>query len=289
LPLAKRSLFNVRWPFHWSYGWDLCTQTEVAVPLAILQMARTAKIAYHLGAFQVSSNGLGAGNTFLEAILAALHEVIERDGVTCNRLAWERGAVPLLVPKAALERDAVVSEVIDKCNAAGVDLRVYDCTVDTDVPTYMAYAFNRVPLAWASFAATAAHLDTGIAMLRAISEALQGRLNYIAGSRDDIFRSGYSRLQRADSSEMIRSLLDEVTTVAPERAPATTSTFEGDVHTLLTRLNRVGFDRVIVVDLTPPGFPISVVRVVVPGLEGYMHYGFTPGERGLRYAEARRQ
>jgi ribosomal protein S12 methylthiotransferase accessory factor len=285
LPLSRSSLFNVRWPFHWSYGWDLCAQTEVAVPLASLQMARTAHMARHMGAFQVSSNGLGAGNTFLEAVLAALYEVIERDGITCNRLVWESGVrYPSLIPCEAIHRSPLVSGLIEQCDAADVEVRIYDCTVETDVPTYMAYVFNRLPIGLGIFRGYGAHLDTEVAMLRAISEALQGRLNYIAGSRDDIFRAGYWRLQRSDTHDMIRSLREETTTTAPHREPATTPSFEGDVHSLLSRLNRVGFDRVIVVDMTPPDFPISVVRVMVPGLEGYMHYGYTPGERGLKFA-----
>ena len=286
LPLAKRSLFNRRWPFLWSYTWDICSQMEVAVPLGVLQMARTSQITRHLGAFQVSSNGLGSGNIFLEAILAALYEVIERDGVTCHRLAWQHGtAMPAVVSDTLLRAHPAVSDVINRCEDAGVGVRVYDCMVDTKVPTYMAYVFDRIPVGHGIFRGYGAHLDVGIAILRALSEALQGRLNYIAGSRDDIFRAGYWRLKASDNAKMILSFTEDVTTVAPENTSTATSTFEGDVHTLLAQLSSAGFGQVLVSDMTPAGFPISVVRVIVPGLEGYMHFGFHPGERGRRHAE----
>jgi ribosomal protein S12 methylthiotransferase accessory factor YcaO len=48
----------------------------------------------------------------------------------------------------------------------------------------------------------------------------------------------------------------------------------------LGQLRKAGIEQVAVVDLTLPKFGISVVRVVIPGLEG-MHDapGFTPGAR----------
>jgi ribosomal protein S12 methylthiotransferase accessory factor len=129
-----------------------------------------------------------------------------------------------------------------------------------------------------------AHLDPEIAIVRAITEALQGRLNYIAGSRDDIFRSAFSRTLSAWSSTV--EALDRVqreSPPAPIRPSLAHSSLEADVHLLLKRLGASGIEHVIVVDITPEGFPIHVVRVVAPGLEGYMHHGYLPGRRAQRY------
>lgn len=42
-----------------------------------------------------------------------------------------------------------------------------------------------------------------------------------------------------------------------------------DVRLLLDRLRAAGLPRAVMVDLSPPGIPAHVVRVVVPGLESW--------------------
>jgi ribosomal protein S12 methylthiotransferase accessory factor len=54
----------------------------------------------------------------------------------------------------------------------------------------------------------------------------------------------------------------------------------GDVKYELSRLRSAGIDQVIVVDLSPGAHvPFSVVRVIVPRLEGPQHWGYVPGPR----------
>src|SRR5215211_7128971 len=65
LPLTRHSVFTQDWPYYWCLGWDLITQAEMPVPMAMVGMSRSA-MASSLRAFLVSSNGLGAGNSFLE-------------------------------------------------------------------------------------------------------------------------------------------------------------------------------------------------------------------------------
>jgi ribosomal protein S12 methylthiotransferase accessory factor YcaO len=46
------------------------------------------------------------------------------------------------------------------------------------------------------------------------------------------------------------------------------ATLEGDIVAILGRLQEVGINQVVVVDLSSPDMPWAVARVVVPGLEG---------------------
>jgi ribosomal protein S12 methylthiotransferase accessory factor YcaO len=62
------------------------------------------------------------------------------------------------------------------------------------------------------------------------------------------------------------------------------ATFEQDVNRLLANIRTVGLEHVVVFDLTPEDFPVHVVRVIVPGMEGYMHHGYRPGPRASRAA-----
>ena len=53
-----------------------------------------------------------------------------------------------------------------------------------------------------------------------------------------------------------------------------------DLAHVLAQLERAGLNRVIFVDLARPGIPVSVVRVIVPGLEGPTDSpSYVPGRR----------
>ncbi len=285
LPLTRWGLFSPDWPFHWFLGWDLITQSEVPVPLAIVGMSRNSALMASVGAFHVTSNGLGAGNSFLEAVAAGLYEVIERDAIACTfNAALRRGHMIPVVPEAALRCYPLVASVLDKCDQAGVKVVVYDCIVDTTVPAYMAFVYDYENQGVGVVRGSGAHLDPEVAILRAVTEGLQARLNFIAGSRDDIFRSAFVRF-RADWGQSVEAIEREQLT-SPQATPVSSlasSTFEDDITYLLTCVKDAGLKNVVVADLTPPGFPVHVVRVLVPGLEGYMHYGYRPGGRALGY------
>ena len=286
LPLSLHSLFNREWAFHWHEAWDLANDATVMVPLAIVGMSRSEALLSSLGAFQVSSNGLGGGNTFLEAVTSAIYETIERDAVACHSLAAHltRHKIPV-VPRSLLDEYRLVQGVLEACDRAGISCVVYDCTLDTCVPAYSASIFEEQDHGVGVVRGSGAHLDPEIAILRAVTEALQARLNFIAGSRDDIFRSAFRRYQ-ADSS-VIPLIQSEAASapVAHRRASTAGDTFQADVRALVSNLRQAGLAHAALVDLTPADCPIHVVRVIVPGLEGYMHHGYRPGRRALSFVE----
>jgi ribosomal protein S12 methylthiotransferase accessory factor len=287
LPLSRESLFTPDWPFHWCLGWDLISQAEVPVPYATVGMSRTQANVTNLGAFQVSSNGLGAGNSLLEAVAAGLYEVIERDAVACQHFAaLHNGHVFPLFAEAELKSRPLVATVLERCDRADVRVVVYDSTTDTQVPTYVAIAYDRTDHGVGLMKGSGAHLDPEVAVLRAINEALQARLNFIAGSRDDIFRSAFSRA-RANWRPMRERLEHAFDADSPQGSlgeSRAAATFEDDVHHLLTNVRKAGLEHVVIFDLTPHDFPVHVVRVVVPGMEGYMHHGYRPGPRACAAA-----
>ena len=283
LPLAKNSLFHVGWPYNWVLGWDIANQNEVAVPTVISDLVlRTRKSRlWELASFQVDSNGLASGNEFLEAVAAGLFEVIERDAATCYSVAERVCRLHSPVVRLDTIEHPMILELLDRCTAADIESVIFDCTVDTDVPVYRAYIYERSARHnLGIFKGYGAHLDPEIAMVRALTEAIQSRLVFIAGSRDDVFRHTASRLKVGDSEEAIRMIEAMPPTVdARVRASQATSTFEEDISRTLEKLERAGLDQVIVFDLTQPGFPVHAVKIIVPGLEGYKSAYYTPGHR----------
>jgi len=285
LALSRWSLFNPDWPFHWFLGWDLITQTEVPVPLALIGMSRNQAIIGSVGSFHVTSNGLGAGNSFLEAIAAGLYEVIERDATSIHyHAATQKGHRFPVLSNDALRSYPLVAGVLEKCDRAGVRIVVYECMVDTNVPTYSALAYDRENQGVGVVRGSGTHLDPEIAILRSVTEALQARLNFIAGSRDDIFRSAFVRM-RGEWSMAVEAIESETLKCpnAPLRTSSAADTFEDDLHELLHRVQAAGAKHVIVANLTPPDFPVTIVRIVIPGFEGYMHHGYRPGKRAIHF------
>jgi YcaO-like protein with predicted kinase domain len=190
-----------------------------------------------------------------------------------------------VVPRSVLDTYELVGQVMERCDRAKVSCVVYDCTADTDVPTYSASLYDQCDQGVGVVRGSGARLDPGIAMLRATTEALQARLNFIAGSRDDIFRSAFRRFRVDWATTVSRIEADMALAPAATQRPAmAATTFEDDIRAVISRLERADLHHVAVVDLTPDGCPIHVVRVVVPGLEGYMHHSYRPGRRAVSFA-----
>jgi ribosomal protein S12 methylthiotransferase accessory factor len=281
LPLTRHSLFDSDRPEPWVTGWDLMTQEPVAVPYAVVSMGNTSRSpSQRWMPFAAGSNGLAGGNHILEALAAALYEVLERDAVACSAAA---GGIGQRVDLETVT-DPLVRSLIERFDDAQVTAYLFDCTVDTRVPTYSAVVADRRDPTMGLYRGYGAHLDPSIAMIRALTEAAQARLLLIAGSRDDYF----SRDQRMNrfSGGGRREQFDSVPAIVPadRHSSGATSSFGADVTTVLDRLRAAGLESAIVVDLTHPDLQIPVVRVVVPGLEGYMFDHYRPGSRARAHA-----
>jgi ribosomal protein S12 methylthiotransferase accessory factor len=280
LPLARNSLFSLDWPYRWSLGWDIVGQREVATPRHMVNMEGAGRRADELGAFQVTSNGLASGNDFLEALTAGLLEVVERDAVTCSYLPWERGlAAPPRIRTDSIA-DPLLRALLDRIAAARAEILLFDCRIDTGIPVFLAVLRDLDDPRIGLYRGAGAHLDPVVAAARAITEAVQSRAVYIAGSRDDLFKQGHARLRQTDPLALTASLTRDSALIDwPAGEGEATDSFEGDVRVILGKLDGVGLSSVIVHDLTGPICPVSVLKVVVPGAEGNHTDWYAPGPR----------
>jgi ribosomal protein S12 methylthiotransferase accessory factor len=124
-------------------------------------------------------------------------------------------------------------------------------------------------------------------MVRALTEAAQTRAILISGARDDIFHQYYTVLRLQTNRDAEPSILQSnpPTVDARERKSQATSTFEEDIEIILEKLKNSGLNQVIILDLSPPDWDISVVRVIVPGLEASFHTTYNPKQRVIAFAE----
>jgi ribosomal protein S12 methylthiotransferase accessory factor len=286
LPLRKGSLFHLTWPERWVLGWDLFAQKEVAVPLfsVIMNAHIKQRVPTELSSFRMDSNGLASGNHLAEAITSAIYELIERDAVTCHDIASEHSS--FLSPRVRLETIPYpsVREILDKLTQAQVQCFLYDCTIDTEVPVFKAYVYDPSLRHREIGGGYGAHLDPEVAIIRAITEAVQGRTVHISGSRDDIFSP---KVESWDIQSNMACLENQLATIdAKSYRSQAGDSFEGDIHLLMHKLKQAGLEQLIVYDLSREELGVSVVRVIIPGLEAYHNANHAPGQRALRFANA---
>jgi len=274
LPLSRHSLFHRGVPERWVLAWDLIAQREAAVPFETVTMCPghgVTKRPLRLS-FQPGSNGLASGNVFLEAVCSALAELIERDAVACASTAAK------VVALETVPHDRV-RELLERLAAKAITVVLFDLTSDTDVPTFEARLIDEaIPMTGVA-GGYGAHLHPEVAMLRAITEAVQGRAVYISGSRDDLTWFEHFRLQ-SGRTERLRGLARQAGSDVSGIESRATGSFEGDCHALLDAIRRVGLPSATVVDLSRPELGVAAVRVAVPGLEGYHSSDqYAPGPR----------
>jgi ribosomal protein S12 methylthiotransferase accessory factor len=133
------------------------------------------------------------------------------------------------------------------------------------------------------------HPDPRVALLRALTEAAQCRLTWIAGARDDARPEDYDASPEALAWEREMLAVRGRGRPFPDTAGFAGRVLEDDLSWLLDRLEAAGVPDPVWVDLSQPAVGIPVVHVVVAGLEprgfGDALDDYRPGPR----ARARRR
>ncbi len=218
------------------------------------------------GLFVASTNGLASGMHRLEAACHALAEVIERDA----NARWsaharsERAATRLDLGSID---DPACRGVIERYVEAGFEVAVWSTTSAVGIASFLAVLRDgRSDGAHPGFG-SGAHPTAAIALLRALLEAAQVRLTYIAGARDDLPRQHYGRAATARRLASLATLLADPPELSFVAVPSVVlPSFAADLGHILDRLEAAGLGEALLVDLTREDVGLAVVRVVVPGL-----------------------
>lgn len=289
LATSRNSLFHPARPEKWCFGWDLATNSDVAVPCDQVKVAYASEFApASLSSFQSGTNGLASGNSLAEAISSALLELIERDSIACHCQTQDvTGRPPAVVTQDTID-SAVVTELLAQLRRAEVDTYIFDLTTDLEIPTFHVAILNRDGCGIAPGTGWGAALDVETALVRAITEAAQTRLVHLYGARDDTFRRKYEACMCQDAEQFRLTCSRNPRRVDINNIVSTRhDTFEEDISFILKKLLAAGLDQVIVLDLTPEGVKdLAGVRVIVPGLEGYRYEFYRPGERAIAHCNS---
>lgn len=276
-------------------GVDVLTGDPVLVPCAMVQCPWPGDAVL----FNPSTNGLAAGNTFAEAVYHAVFELVERHLYAIAHakahlrplaVVSQFAGKPLWIPQFVDDPVAfdvalpcgrrTVDELTAKIVAAGLRVRLRVFEHDDLPPLFVATIADECG------GPSAAHTGFGCswspehAAIRALTEAAQSRAADFLGAREDLWRHDEPNIppdgmRRTFGVPSGRWFYDAP---APTRgfgsvADRSSADVAGDLDALFAALRRARAGRVVVVDLTPPGLPVRVVRAIAPRLE-------TPASRG---------
>ncbi len=281
LPDIEGGLFTPDLPLLWVEGVNLLDGTPRWLPYEMVHTNYTVPRPTGHGCFPASSNGLASGNTAIEAEIHAICEVIERDASTLWAHMPDAMRAARLIDPASVD-DPQCREIINQLGAAGLRLAIWDTRTDVGVASFHCYLMDDGADRGHIGAGAGCHPAKEIALSRALTEAVQTRTTYIAGSRDDLSPEEFSAAGRdAKYDYAARMGADGAPEMDYRGLPVVDhATFEEDRDYLTARLKRVGIDEVVSVDMTRPEFGISVVRVVIPGLEApHDDETYVPGPR----------
>ncbi len=226
--------------------------------------------------------GLAAGGHPTEAVFHALLELLERDAVAVAELAQAGARVDL-----ATSGSPWIGRLLPRLASHGIRLEVRQLPTMGGATTYLSTLEDgRHGLPERPIRGHAAHLDPYLALERAILEALQTRATILAGIPEELPEEGVGagavspRRQPAGGVELEAGIVP---------APAAPLPLPADLAEVVLAceraLRREGFQPLVVVELTPPGSPVAVVRVVLPGCSDVSHGAVRLGRR-LCLAEA---
>lgn len=292
LPLAAveqmasipQSRYHADLPLLWVEAEDLIGGGPCWLPFEAVHMNLTQPAPPSSGCFSQSTNGLASGNCKLEAASHALCEVIERDATTLWRGLSAADKEARGVRLESIDSD-LCRQVLELLQSSQMSLWVFDATSDIGIPCFLAFIDDRLAESDHIGQGAGCHPSRDVALLRALTEAVQVRTTYIAGSREDLTSNDYAPSVLAARRSAVQSLFPHGKPLGDfaQVKSFDFADFASEVDWILARLSAAGFAQALLVDLAHPGSELSVVRAVVPGLEGSDHLpDYQPGPRARR-------
>jgi YcaO-like protein with predicted kinase domain len=271
----------------WIEGYDLLGREPCWVPWEVVHTDYTLPTSHSGAHFLSGTNGLAAGNHLAEAVSSAICELVERDAVALWHALAARERSRRRLDTGSID-DEACRGLLDLYEAADIAVRLWDVTSDIGIPAFICdipAIADDASGGMRRFRGAGCHPDRGVALARAMTEAAQIRLTYIAGIRDDLPPSDYAE---SEQEKLGAALIDAMSQAADARSFHNVPSFDtddvtADVRWQLQRLRAIGIERVVAIDLTRPDMGIPVVRLVIPGLEwDCTHRDYHPGRRAQR-------
>ncbi|WP_234906041.1 YcaO-like family protein [Affinirhizobium pseudoryzae] len=264
LALCKQPLTETE-AIDWVEGRDLVTGDPVWLPFEAVHLDRTEDDRR----YWQSSDGLASGNTRDEALFHGLMERVERDALTLWQVASPaRRHARRLDPAQIAEPE--LCQMLERIARADLDIALFDITSDLGLACIVAIlapghrpAVPPVRHVEVTLGCGAA-LQPELAASRAISEAVQSRMTFIGGARDDLLPDLFEQTVSAETLQAFAAEPHVALADLPRHAAETAT--EG-LAFLVRHLAERSVTRLYAVDLAPDWLPAAVAKVIVPQLE----------------------
>ena len=203
-------------------------------------------------------NGPAAGNSYEEAVIQGLSEIIERH--VCAVIDFEKRDVPLIDPDSAT--DPVAKELIEKYRKNGIEFYLNDFTLDTGIPTVGAFAIDRSTFPDSSeivfTAGTTPNPEK--ALIRALTEVAQ-----LAGDFNTKSNYEASGLPKPLSMDEVAYLTTTTKKVRLSDMPdLSDSNMKVEIENCLAALKNLEMD-VFVINTMHPELKVPAIYTIVPG------------------------
>jgi ribosomal protein S12 methylthiotransferase accessory factor len=248
---------DVETPIPWTDGIDLGSEQSVSLPAAFVHYPPPND---RYG--PAITTGLGLGSSSVDAVLAGLYEVVERDA---TMLSWYSTFEPM-----ALETDDEYVQTLRKrARAENLEATLLLLTQDVDVPVVGAAVHREDE--WPQFAmGSGADLDATAAAGAALAEALQNWMELRAMGRDAASEESAAIGTHASFPSQTRAFVDTDATVhASDVGPADHPSGRAELDALVDRVREAGLDayaaRLTTRDLETIGF--EAYRTLVPSAQ----------------------
>lgn len=249
--------------FEWSEAYNIFDNKRLFIPTSITRI-NTCLPSLDYFYFDVSSNGLAAGNSKEEAMYHAICEIIERDALT----KWQQLDLSLKneCRVAVNTVDDFNQDFISKLQQNHLKLKIWEITSNLGVPTYHVAIIDQQSIRNLNiFTGTGTHLSKSIALFRAISEGIQGRLAHITGVRDDLFFWYYKKLGLNDK-KFIPQEDDLIGKSYSNCVSLPVKDVVKNLEFVLNIIRNYKYEQVLMVDHTKPDLNIPVVQIFIPGM-----------------------
>ncbi len=232
-------------PMQWTWATNLSKNEEVLIPFSWF---------YAINEF----NGPSAGNTYEEAAIQGICEIVERH--VCSVVNHEKLMTPLIDPDSV--QDPVARRLIDKFSENGIELYLNDFSLDTGICTVGALAIDPSTFPDSSEIVFTAGTTPGAekAVIRAITEVAQlaGDFN----SNSNYVASGLPKPLSMEEVEYItnpgkHTTIGEMYNIADDNIKV-------EVQNCIAALSKIGMD-VFMIDVTHDDLQIPAFYTIIPG------------------------
>jgi len=232
-------------PIQWAWATNLNRGEMVLIPFSWF---------YAINEF----NGPSAGNTYEEAILQGISEIVERH--VCALVTHQRIKAPLIDHRSL--SDPVAVELLQKFTRHGIQVYLNDFTLDTGIPTVAAMAIDPSTFPGTSEIVYTAGTtpEPNKALIRALTEVAQlagdfhTKANYVA-----------SGLPKPLSLEEVEYIVNPGRTVKLSDMPDLSDhNMKVEIDRCLAALARLGME-VLLIDVRHQDLQIPAIYTIVPG------------------------